>query len=120
MRKWYRPSGRDIDTPPLELGRAGRRLPPLDLHGAFLRRADLSATNLTRANFAGTDFTDANLRGSDFAEADLRGAILRGADLRDAQNLTAEQLADAVIDDTTLLPSYLSYEDLVRQREGAL
>jgi len=115
MRKWYR----GTDTSPLESA-AGSRVPPLDLHGAFLRRADLSATNLSRANFAGTDFTDANLRGSDFAEANLRGAILRGADLRDAQNLTAEQLADAVIDDTTLLPSYLSCEDLVRQREGAL
>ena len=41
---------------------------------------------------------DDSLLGASFRKADLRGA-----DLRDAQNLTAEQILDAIIDDTTLL-----------------
>jgi uncharacterized protein YjbI with pentapeptide repeats len=86
---------------------ASRRLPPLDLHGAFLRRVDLSDTNLEEANFADTDFTDANLRGSDLKNANLKGAILRGADLRDVANLAWEQLSEAVIDETTMLPADL-------------
>ena len=118
MSKWWWQSEVRTDERSAD-DRVPRRLPPLDLHGAFLRKADLSATDLSRANFAGTDFTNANLRGSNFASADLRGAILRGADLRDAQNLTAEQLAEAIIDDRTLLPSYLSHEDL-SQRQGAV
>jgi uncharacterized protein YjbI with pentapeptide repeats len=120
MSKWYWPSAGGTGKGSAGSARTARRLPPLDLHGAFLRKADLSETNLSRANCAGTDFTDANLRGSDLADADLRGAVLRGADLRDTKNLTVEQLADAIIDDSTLLPSYLSHEDLLRQREGAV
>jgi uncharacterized protein YjbI with pentapeptide repeats len=91
-----------------------RRLPPLDLHGAFLRRVDLSDANLEGANFADTDFTNANLRGSDLKNANLKGAILRGADLRDVTNLTREQLSEAVIDETTLLPEHLVAEPAPR------
>jgi uncharacterized protein YjbI with pentapeptide repeats len=53
------------------------------------------------------DATNANFRGANFKDAVLKGTILRGADLRDARNLTREQLADAIIDETTLLPDYL-------------
>jgi uncharacterized protein YjbI with pentapeptide repeats len=91
----------------------------VDIHGAFVRRTDLSNADLTGANLAGADATNANFRGANLKDANLKGTILRGADLRDAQNLTAEQLAQAVVDDKTMLPSYLSCEDLVRQREGA-
>jgi uncharacterized protein YjbI with pentapeptide repeats len=80
----------------------------LDLHGAFLRRVDLSGTNLAGANFIDTDFTNANLRGSNFKDTKLKGTSLRGADLREAGNLTWEQLEEAVIDQTTLLPDYLT------------
>jgi uncharacterized protein YjbI with pentapeptide repeats len=80
----------------------------LDLHGAFLRRVDLSGTNLAGANFIDTDFTNANLRGSNLKGARLKGTILRGADLREAENLTWEQLKQAVIDETTSLPDYLA------------
>lgn len=79
----------------------------LDLHGAFIRRTDLSGANLTRANLSGADCTGASFRGADFRGANLKGTILRGADLTGAKNLTWEQLAEAVIDETTVLPSYL-------------
>ncbi len=72
----------------------------LDLHGAFIRRTD-EWCNLANANCTGVNFRGANLRGTI-----LKGTTLRGADFTDAKNLTAEQLADAVIDDATVLPSH--------------
>jgi uncharacterized protein YjbI with pentapeptide repeats len=79
----------------------------LDLSGAKVRRTNLSHTNLTRANLSRADLTGANLRGANLAGAILTGTILRGADLSGVINLTKEQLAGAVIDDTTILPSNL-------------
>ena len=81
--------------------------PKLDIHGAFVRRADLSKASLRGANMSGADATNAVFRGSDFAGALLRGTILHGADLSDATNLTIEQLAEASIDDRTILPPYI-------------
>jgi uncharacterized protein YjbI with pentapeptide repeats len=85
-----------------------RHLPPLDLHGASLPRVDLSDTDLEEANFCDTNFAGANLRRSNLRKAKLKGAILRGADLREAENLTWEQLSEAVIDEMTKLPGYLA------------
>lgn len=82
----------------------------VDLHGAFLRRTDLSRANLSKANLEGADFSFAILRGANLKDANLRGTILRGADLSDAKNLTRAQLEEAVIDQETRLPSYLSEE----------
>jgi uncharacterized protein YjbI with pentapeptide repeats len=79
----------------------------LDLSGAKVRRTNLSHTNLTRANLSRADLTGANLSGANLAGAILTGTILRGADLSGVINLTKEQLAGAVIDDTTILPSTL-------------
>jgi uncharacterized protein YjbI with pentapeptide repeats len=79
----------------------------LDIHGAFVRRTDLSGISLRGANMAGADATNAILRGADFNNAVLRGTILRGADLSGAENLTIEQLSEAIIDDDTILPSYI-------------
>ena len=79
----------------------------LDLSGAKVRRTNLSRANLTRANLSHADLTGADLRGANLAGAILTGTILRGADLRDVINLTKEQLASAVIDHTTILPSDL-------------
>jgi uncharacterized protein YjbI with pentapeptide repeats len=79
----------------------------LDLHGAFIRRTDLTGANLANANFSGADCTGAIFRGANFRGAILKGTILRGADLTDARNLTWEQVAEAVIDETTVLPDYL-------------
>ena len=79
----------------------------LDLHGAFIRRTDLSGASLVNADFTGADCTGASFRGANFRGTILKGTILRGADLSGAKNLTWEQLAEAVIDETTVLPPYL-------------
>ena len=79
----------------------------LDIHGAFVRRTDLSGASLRRANLAGADASNAVFRDADFEGALLTGTILRGADLTVAKNLTVEQLSEAVIDDRTILPSYI-------------
>jgi uncharacterized protein YjbI with pentapeptide repeats len=84
-----------------------RTAPRLDIHGAFIRRVDLSGASLRGANISGADATNASFRGVDFADAVLRGTVLRGADLTAAKNLTVEQLAEAIIDDETILPSYI-------------
>jgi uncharacterized protein YjbI with pentapeptide repeats len=79
----------------------------LDLSGTFIRRTDLSHANLERADLSNADCTNAIFRGANFKDAILDGTILRGADLTDAINLTQEQLAKAVLDNATRLPSYL-------------
>jgi uncharacterized protein YjbI with pentapeptide repeats len=84
----------------------------LDLHGAFVRRADLSGASLRGANMVKVDATNAIFRGVDFEGALLDGAILRGADLTGAKNLTLQQLSSAVIDDRTALPAYIDREKL--------
>jgi uncharacterized protein YjbI with pentapeptide repeats len=76
----------------------------LDLSGAKVQRTNLSHTNLTRANLSNADLTGADLRGANLAGAILKGTILRGADLSGVINLTEQQLADAVIDEATILP----------------
>jgi uncharacterized protein YjbI with pentapeptide repeats len=87
----------------------------LDIHGAFVRRTDLSGTSLHLANMAGADATNAILRDVDFDGAILRGTILRGADLSGAKNLTLEQLSEAVVDNSTILPKYI---DRTKLRNG--
>jgi uncharacterized protein YjbI with pentapeptide repeats len=79
----------------------------LNIHGAFVRRANLSGASLRGANMAGADATNAIFRDVDFEGALLRGTILRGADLTGAKNLTVAQLSEAIIDDRTILPSYV-------------
>ena len=88
--------------------------PTLDIHGAFVRRTNLSGASLRGANMSGADATGAVFRGVDFKDARLRGTILRGADLEGAKNLTLEQLAEAIVDDDTILPLYI---DRARLRE---
>ncbi|MCU0564936.1 MAG: pentapeptide repeat-containing protein, partial [Desulfobacterales bacterium] len=60
--------------------------------------ADLKHAGLFRAYLRGADLRRADLRG-----ADLSGANLREANLKDAL-ATADQLASAILDETTLLP----------------
>jgi uncharacterized protein YjbI with pentapeptide repeats len=83
------------------------QLPPLDIHGAFVRRTDLSGASLRNANLAYADATNAIFRGADFAGANLSGTVLVGADLTDAKNLTVDQLRAAKINEFTILPTYI-------------
>ena len=87
-------------------------IPRLDVHGAHIRRTDLSGTSLHGANFAGANATNALFMGADFKDAILTGTILIGANLSDAVNLTVDQLAEAIIDETTILPDYIDRSKL--------
>jgi uncharacterized protein YjbI with pentapeptide repeats len=91
----------------------------VDLHGAFIRRTDLSFANLRDANFAGADAAHANFRGADFEGANLDGANLSGADLSDAKNLTLDQLATVIVDESTILPDYIDRAALAARRRHA-
>lgn len=90
------------------------KAPTLKLPGAFIRRTDLSGANLRNANLARADASGALFRGADFSNTDLVGTILKGADLTGAVNLTEEQLALAIIDDKTQLPTYIDLSKLTR------
>jgi len=91
----------------MEKNQVGNARRTLDIHGAFVRRADLSGTSLRRANLAHADAANASFRDADFEGAVLTGTILRGTDLTGAKNLTVEQLAAAIIDGDTILPGYI-------------
>jgi uncharacterized protein YjbI with pentapeptide repeats len=86
-------------------------LPPLDIHGAFVRRTDLSGASPRKANLAGADATNARFRGADFEDANLKRPILIGADLTGPINLTVDQLKSAAVDATTILPSSIQREE---------
>lgn len=85
-----------------------------DLSGANLLSADLSLAQLPDANFSDAKLVGAtldtaiafgtNFSGADFANASLMAAVLSGANLSGAEHLTPEQLAGAVVDNTTVLP----------------
>lgn len=96
--------------------RVGKWPPPprLQIPGAFIRRSDWSGANMTGADLRGTDAKNAVFVGVDFKDADLTGTNLQGADLTDAKNLTEDQLASAIIDDDTRLPSYIDRSRLAK------
>ena len=75
---------------------------PIIAFNLYLRDAYLKGAYLSGANLRDTDLRDTNLIGTD-----LRGAKLFGADLSNAKNLTREQIAEAITDETTILPDYL-------------
>jgi uncharacterized protein YjbI with pentapeptide repeats len=90
----------------------GAILQQADLHDANLERADLSGVRLSVAdlmcaNLKGADLRGADLWMSDFKDTNLEGADLRGANLSEVTNLTRQQIASAITDDETLLPSEL-------------
>ena len=70
-----------------------------NLQGAVLQRADLSYV----------DLRDCILIDTDLSGAKLHRTNLCGADLRHVRGLTADQLAEAVIDKGTQMPEYLSH-----------
>jgi hypothetical protein len=75
----------------------------LQMSGADLTHAQLQNFDLRYARLEGAD-----LRGADLSGAKLRGADLRGANLEGAQNLTATQVGEAVVNELTRLPDYLT------------
>ena len=65
-----------------------------DLRGANLVDAQLSKANLCGANLDGVDLSSARLWRTD----------LRHANLANTKNLIPEQLAEAILDETTIMP----------------
>jgi uncharacterized protein YjbI with pentapeptide repeats len=96
------------------------RVPTLKLPSAFIRKTDLSGAILRNANLTRADASGALFRRADFLNARLDGTILKGADLTGAVNLTEEQLARAVIDDTTRLPKYIDRAKVMRLKSTSL
>jgi len=93
-----------------------------NLKGANLEGANLEAANLFEANLRGANLRCANLETAIMRRANLIGADLRGADLRGA-SLTVEQLAEAIVDQTTQLPCRVGVSvdsiELVRKESSA-
>lgn len=87
---------------------------PLRLQRAFIRRTVLDGADLTEANLSRADMTGASAKGANFKSAVLNKTIMRGVDLTDALNLTVEQLAEALVDESTILPGYIDRGALKR------
>lgn len=77
------------------------------LIGSELVRANLQYARFDRADLAQADLRDAELDYAVLSGANLIDADLRGANLRYARGLTARQLAAALTDATTVLPTRL-------------
>lgn len=86
-----------------------------DLAGAAFVQAQVVRCNLSGANLRGSLWDGAVIEDSLFDEADLTGArfvgaSLRNLDLRNTSGLRREQLEDADLDDSVLLPEGLRLE----------
>lgn len=91
----------------------------LRLVGAFIRRTNLDRASLKDADLSRADLTGATARDADFKGAVLKKTILKGVDMTGAKNLTVDQLAGSVIDETTRLPEYIDRAALKqRMRAG--
>jgi len=95
------------------------------LKGANLPLAQLSGTRFSFGDIEGTEFINAYLEDEAwFFQANLKdvlfsAASLKGANLKEAFNLTAAQLLDAIVDDTTLLDPDLRAEyDRLKAEQG--
>lgn len=94
-----------------------------NLQNAFLGKAHLEGAILWGTNLRNATLVNANLGGASFVGAILDGAILMGAQLKGvdiscATGLTREQLAEAIIDDKTILPNYLQEQPLKAKGQG--
>jgi hypothetical protein len=83
-----------------------------DFRGANLRNAHLREAALEGVNFIGANLKDASLTGASLHRAillgaHLNGATLVGADLTGALYATKDQIASAIIDETTRMPIFL-------------
>jgi uncharacterized protein YjbI with pentapeptide repeats len=81
---------------------------PDRLRSAVLIQARLELTDLTEADLTAADLSNADLRGATLAGARLDRANLSGADLSGAIGLTDAQIATAITDTRTRLPSAIS------------
>jgi hypothetical protein len=81
------------------------------LEDAYLRSADLRATDLTGADLRQASLREALLDGADILGAQLDGTTLLRTDLSGVKNAIRQQIAAAIIDETTTLPVY---GDLIR------
>lgn len=75
--------------------------------GAKLQWSNFTGAALPGVNLSDAVLSNAILDGTDFSGAYLYGTDLRHVDLRSTVGLTREQLAEAITDETTLLPDYL-------------
>ena len=88
-----------------------------DLRGAELEDADMSGADFEESDLRRADLKDTDLRGADFEYASMKGtdldhADLRGADLSLARDLNPDQLAQACVDETTILPQGIRLAEL--------
>ena len=90
-----------------------------DLDGAYLKGAQLQKANLSNAKLSWAHLQHAQLDGVNLKGADLKRANLQGANLRNAK-VTAEQLAEAVLDRKTILPDGTRYQPPARSRSGKM
>jgi len=77
---------------------------------AYLFQAQLVGADLTKVDLDKADLQSSDLRDAGFKDASLELTDLRGANLLGALNLTATQLLEAIVDDTTLLDPALRAE----------
>ena len=80
----------------------------LNLEGVFAPRTSLRYANLERANLSRADCRFVDFTGANMKDTILVGTKLQGAILTAVANLTWEQLRQAHIDGSTILPDYLS------------
>jgi hypothetical protein len=86
---------------------SGAHLEKARLSRANLEGAVLEEANLKGAKLGGAQFRGAYMEGAHMERASLRGTHLEGADLSEATGLTRNQLAQAVLDESLILPKYL-------------
>jgi uncharacterized protein YjbI with pentapeptide repeats len=84
------------------------KLQDAKLQGAYLQGAELQRADLRAADLRAADLRGASLQGAKLQDAKLQDAKLRDANLQQVEGLTQEQLEQAVGDEFTVLPEYLS------------
>ena len=112
-----------------------------DLHGTNLQNvnlqtADLEGANLRGANLRGAIMRGVMMQGADLQDADFKGADLRGTyvvtisgiygnssaieiktDMSGVKNVTVAQLAQAIVDGSTIFPEGITL-DLIEQERA--
>lgn len=79
----------------------------------------LTDADLSQANLSNADLSEALLYSTNLLQANLSGANLSGVDLRMVGFITPEQIATAIIDNTTtILPEGITLELIEQIRLG--